>query len=303
MQHAKFSSTRSRPRPPHRPGSACSPSSRYPRRLPHVPRLFRCTLLATFRTHSAVCLSYTGRGGRVENPKPESSPEFAPMVLQGSTEEIDCPRPGMTRDDLSTRAEEGDADGERGKRQISSCSSRGSPCGRPSVSARLAPADAAIPTETNVCDVVEGVFGGALDSFQVSPVQNPLLAAAASGKVQGSGARPPPEKYFVAYGHCLLAGAGTGVYDEAAEAAAAAGHLCGAMGQQRGGDFGGASGRARVSRKRRARRYGDALEVFQEGLRYFPTSTALLYGTSFTMQASMYVFVLKFLRQLCFSSP
>ena len=88
----------------------------------------------------------------------------------------------------------------------------------------------------------------------------------------------PSEGYFIAYGHCLLAGAGTGASDEAAEEATEGARSV-------AGEFGGASGRARVSKKKRARGYGDALEIFQEGLRRFPASAALLYGASLAMQA------------------
>lgn len=99
---------------------------------------------------------------------------------------------------------------------------------------------------------------------------------------------PPtsPDRYFVAYGHCLLAGAGTGVSDEARERAAETNGFCGTAGSNGRPPFLGADAAARISDKKRTQGYGDALEVFQEGLRRFPTSAALLYGSSFAMQAS-----------------
>ncbi len=231
----------------------------------------------------AISLSYTGRGARAEpQSKRESSATttgLAPAVSEDFVEQPDGPRAGVVHDELRAGNEGGAADGEREESQRCS-SGRTSPASRPSVSAGPATAASSVfPHETNGCDAVEGVFGGAHGFFPVSPIQDPL-AAAATNRVPAAEVERPPEKFFVAYGHSLLAGAGTGVYDEAAEAAAAAGHPSGVM----GGDFGGASGRARVSGKRRLRRYGDALEVFQEGLRHFPTSPALLYGTSFAMQ-------------------
>ncbi|CAM9502410.1 unnamed protein product [Scytosiphon promiscuus] len=96
------------------------------------------------------------------------------------------------------------------------------------------------------------------------------------------------DRYFVAYGHCLLAGAGTGVWDEASERRAENDGFDGTARSSRGGGFLDAATAARISDNQRTRGYGDALEVFQEGLRRFPTSTALLYGSSFAMQASWF---------------
>jgi len=197
---------------------------------------------------------------------------------------MDCPRPGVVDDELRARTERAaDGEGENGRR---TSSWRPSPAGRPSFSPGLAPPASAVhPPEKNACNIFEGVFGGALGTSPVSPIQDPL-SAVVTNRLPAAKVESPSEDYFVAYGHCLLAGAGTGVYDEAAEAAAAY-HPSGVMGQLPGGDFGGASGRARVSEKRRVCRYGDALEVFQEGLRRYPACTTLLYGASFTMQVWM----------------
>lgn len=249
----------------------------------------------------AISLRYTGPRARTEQSKPQSkrdssvtTTDLAPAVSEDFPQQPDCPRAGVVHDELRARVEEGAADGDRekrGKGQMLSFSGRLSPGGRRavSVSAGLATVARVVSRpETNAGDAMNSVFGGALGFFFVSPIRDPL-AAASTNRVPAAEVERPPEKYFVAYGHSLLAGAGTGVYDEAAEAAAAAGHPSRVMGQLMGGDFGGTSGRARVSEKRRLRRYGDALEIFQEGLRRFPRSPALLYGTSFTMQVSMNV--------------
>ncbi|CAM9642986.1 unnamed protein product, partial [Ectocarpus sp. 13 AM-2016] len=96
---------------------------------------------------------------------------------------------------------------------------------------------------------------------------------------------PPSDRYYVGYGHCLLVGAGSGALDEAAEEAITEGRSCGNGGLSTIKDSGGARARARIREKNRTRGYGDALEVFQEGLRRFPSSVALLYGASLAMQA------------------
>ncbi|CAM9320186.1 unnamed protein product [Ectocarpus sp. 4 AP-2014] len=94
------------------------------------------------------------------------------------------------------------------------------------------------------------------------------------------------DRYYVGYGHCLLVGAGSGALDEAAEEAVAEGRSSGNGGSSTIKDFGGARARARIREKNRTRGYSDALKVFQEGLRRFPSSAALLYGASLAMQAS-----------------
>ncbi|CAN0025105.1 unnamed protein product, partial [Ectocarpus sp. 12 AP-2014] len=99
----------------------------------------------------------------------------------------------------------------------------------------------------------------------------------------------PSDRYYVGYGHCLLVGAGSGALDEAAEEAIAGGRSGGYGGPSTIKDSGGARARARIREKNRTRGYGDALEVFQEGLRRFPSSAALLYGASLAMQAMRYV--------------
>lgn len=72
------------------------------------------------------------------------------------------------------------------------------------------------------------------------------------------------EGFFVAYGHCLLAGCGTLTRKAA--------NFMGARETKRRGKGGGG-----VS-------YADALRVFREGLAHYPNSACLLYGASLAMQ-------------------
>lgn len=238
---------------------------------------------------------------------------------------FDCPSRGkcsgndIVRDEPNPQHQaRAAASGARRNSLLSSAAGASSIARSPSSSLGVAPSPEAIAApKTNVFGIVEGVFGGAFFPSPVPPIQgSPKKAngcsaaasrAAADGGEGGGGTdpdgpaatvapvtipavRPPPpppsERYFVAYGHCLLAAAGTGARDEATQAAAAAAGSCGGiLSPSKIGDFGSISSRARVSAKNRTRGYGDALEVFQEGLRRFPTSTILLYGASLAMQA------------------
>lgn len=217
----------------------------------------------------------------------------------------------------------GAASGARRSSRLSSAGGASSFTRSRSFSLEVASPEAVAVPKTDICGVVEGVFGGAFFSSPAPPTQGSptkvdceilkqldgcsvvASRAAADGRKGGgsgpegpaatvapattSAVQPPPppsDRYFVAYGHCLLAGAGTGARDEATQAAAAAAGSCdGILSPSKIGDFGSVSSRARVSAKNRTRGYGDALEVFQEGLRRFPTSTSLLYGASLAMQA------------------
>lgn len=106
-------------------------------------------------------------------------------------------------------------------------------------------------------EVYVRVTDDATPKRDAGPVALAVAATSATAAPAAGSQTSPPESYFIAYGHCLLAGAGTGARDEAEEEASTWGRSC-------AGDFGGASGRARVSKKRRARGYGDALEVFRK---------------------------------------
>lgn len=275
---------------------------------------FCCCKFAPLYARPAICFRYTGRGGWTEIPKSTSGSESAgnvatptPALPEGFLAQFDCFLPdkagsdNKVRDDLqvAVRIERSAANEGRGDRQLV-------PAERSSVSRRLASAAGSIPARKPEIDgVTEGVFGGAFSPTTVSPPDGEVLhphevhvrdtdsaavergrgfatpavvAAPTTAVPSAESQTSPPEKYFIAYGHCLLGGAGTGASDEAAEAATAGG-------QSMAGDFGGVGGRARVRKNKRTRGYGDALEVFQEGLRRFPTSTVLLYGASLAMQA------------------
>lgn len=228
----------------------------------------------------------------------------------------------ITHGESNPHHEQSAANGERGSR-ISSA--RKSFASKPSFSSEAVSPETIAAPKTTVCCIIRRVFSGAFCPSPVPPNQcfpakvnreHPtqlndcsVSASAATpdgGEGGGSGPdgpavavahaaipvvqppSPPSDRYFFAYGHCLLAGAGTGARDEAKETVVvAAGHNDGILGPSIIGDFSNISTRARTSAKSRTRGYGDALEVFQEGLRRFPTSTALLYGASLAMQASM----------------
>lgn len=128
-----------------------------------------------------------------------------------------------------------------------------------------------------------GGDGGAAD-IPATPAALTISCVRAGPAVESQAL--PSDRYYVAYGHCLLVGAGSGALDEAAEEAAAEGRSGGNGGPSTIKDFGGATARARIRGMNRTRGYGDALEVFQEGIRRYPNSAALLYGTSLAMQAS-----------------
>ncbi|CAM9144978.1 unnamed protein product [Ectocarpus sp. 6 AP-2014] len=164
--------------------------------------------------------------------------------------------------------------------------------------------DGGVPTECKTCaigssanpscrggrgppDAGDSSGGGGDSAAADSPVTPAALAVACvrAGPVVESQALLS-DRYYVGYGHCLLVGAGSGALDEAAEDAIAEGRSGGNGGPSTIKDFGGARARVRIREKDRTRGYGDALEVFQEGLRRFPSSAALLYGASLAMQAS-----------------
>lgn len=79
------------------------------------------------------------------------------------------------------------------------------------------------------------------------------------------------EQFFVAYGHCLLAGSGTRVAP-----------VTTLLGMKIAQPLTGEG----IHRGLRRGDYADAFEVFAEGLRHFPTSAGLLYGVSVAMQVS-----------------
>lgn len=136
---------------------------------------------------------------------------------------------------------------------------------------------------------VDGSSGGGGDSAAAIDIPATPAALASSYVRDGPAVEShalPSDRYYVAYGHCLLVGAGSGALDEAAEEAAAAGCSGGNGGPLTIKDFGGARARVRIRGKNRTRGYGDALEVLQEGLRRYPNSAALLYGASLAMQVS-----------------
>lgn len=291
------------------------------RRLRSITRFsFRASLLFFFyiftTVRSEICFKYTGRkgwdGNQKSSPGMESDATLAmpmPALPEGFLARFDRSRSG--KGGQSNKV--GDALAVRTKRSAANAESRHrerAPAERPLVSERGASTSGSISAHyPDVGGAPESVFGGAFSPAAVSPPDKESLKAYAASvhaadssalerghdstaravvttpKSEVPAAEPPisaPESYFIAYGHCLLAGAGTGASDEAEEAATAGG-------QSVAGDFGGASGRARVSRKNRARGYGDALEVFQEGLRRFPTSVTLLYGASLAMQARVWM--------------
>lgn len=264
-----------------------------------------------------ICFNYTGRKGWAGNQKSASETESAagmatptPALPDGFLAQFDCSRPdkaggnNMVGDELAVRKERSAVNEGRRDRQLA-------PAERSSVSKWRASSSESISAEKpKNGGVPEGAFGGAFSTAAVSPpneqslnpytegvhaadsaapdrgrdlVASAVVATSTTGAPAAESPASPPERFFVAYGHCLLAGAGTGASDEAAEAATAGG-------QSVAGDFGGASGRDRVSKKKRARGYGDALEVFQEGLRRFPTSAVLLYGAALAMQARVGVY-------------
>ncbi|CAM9980812.1 unnamed protein product [Pylaiella littoralis] len=266
----------------------------------------------------AVCLSYAGRGGWSEKFESELESEApartgrmmrTPAFPEDFAARFDFSSRdkfagnSIIRDDPNPQHEVSAANGEQRESRLSSRGTSSDFVGRPSIS---------------------GVFGGAFFSSSVPRIQgcpkkfdcgkqldgcSAAAFASATDVGEGGGGSPgapavtaalamnsavkppspPSERYYVAYGHCLLAGAGTGARDEATEAAATAVGQCdGILGPSKIGDFGSVSSRARTSARRRTRGYGDALEIFQEGLRRFPTSTALLYGASLAMQASWF---------------
>lgn len=233
----------------------------------------------------------------------------------------------IIRDDPNPQHEVSAANGERRESRLSSRGTSSDFVGRPSISLEVASPETITAPRLNVCGVIRVVFGGAFFSSSVPRIQgcpkkfdcgkqldgcSAAAFASATDVGEGGGGgpgapavtvalamnsavkppSPPSERYYVAYGHCLLAGAGTGARDEATEAAATAVGQCdGILGPSKIGDFGSVSSRARTSARRRTRGYGDALEIFQEGLRRFPTSTALLYGASLAMQVRMYMYL------------
>lgn len=263
---------------------------------------------------TAICFNHVGRkrwdGNQISASEPEPARRRAaptPALPGGFLAQFDCCWPdevgasNTIRDEVAVRIETSSAEEGRKDQQLA-------PAARPADS--NAPASASGNTSARkprAGGASESVFGGAFSPTTVSPPDKSLLnphtarvyasesaspghghcSAAAPAVVSSPTATvpaaesspPPPEQYFIAYGHCLLAGAGTGA-SEAAEVA-------NSRGRSIGGDFGGASGRARVSKKKRTRGYGDALEVFQEGLRRFPTSVVLLYGASLAMQVGV----------------
>ena len=86
------------------------------------------------------------------------------------------------------------------------------------------------------------------------------------------------ESFFIAYAHCLLVG--TGTRSEKSTPLSLANHTTDVTVDEN------LRGKTRTMRKRGAS-YETALEVFNEGLRRFPKSTLLLYGSSVAMQVRM----------------
>lgn len=237
----------------------------------------------------AICFTYTGRKGWTTKSNPPSeSGTPTPALPEGFSAQFnisvaeEAGGSNAVHDELAARIETSAANEGRRDGQLT-------PSDRPLVSKRFpsTAAESISAQKPATGAITEGVFDGAFcPTAVVSPPEHghdsvapTVVSPPTTGVLAAQSQTSPPEKYFIAFGHCLLAGAGTGASDEAAEeAATAGGYSCAA-------DFGGASDRARVTSKKRARGYGDALEVFQEGLQRFPTSLVLLYGASLTMQA------------------
>lgn len=260
----------------------------------------------------AICFNYIGRKGWAGSQKSESETASAagmatptPALPDGFMAQFESPPPNKaggnnkTGDEQAVRIDRSATQEGRKGRELAAAARR------PVPERRTSACGSTSAQEPEGGCVPPGVFGGAFslptvpppDEEALKPYKARVHAAhytalerdhdpATSAVVDSltttvpdaASLTSPPEGYFIAYGHCLLAGAGTGASDEAAEAATAGV-------QPIAPDFGGASGRARVSKKNRVRGYGDALEVFQEGLRRFPTSVVLLYGASLAMQA------------------
>lgn len=220
-----------------------------------------------------------------------------PALPEGFSTRFDCSRPENAggKSKACIEPAEPAARIERSTANAGKRDPQLAPAEGPLVSKGLASATGSISAQkSKIGGVTEGIFGGAFSPTTASSPDgerlNPRKVAGSvvdtpTKAMSATESQPSPqERYFIAYGHCLLAGAGTGASDEAGEAATA-GDFNRMAGRSSAGDFGGASVRARISKSKRARGYGDAVEVFQEGLRRFPTSVVLLYGASLTMQA------------------
>eukprot|EP00752_Nemacystus_decipiens_P009596 g8574.t1 len=266
-------------------------------------RVFGLRLSLEEEALKAICYNYAGRrgwaGNQASTPETESAVNMvtpSPALPEGFWAQCDC-----SCSDKAGRSDKVDHELAIGSRD-----GQPGPAERPVLSKRTTSAAGSTDAQKpEVSGVPERVFGGAFSPDTVvsppadgsvalhsarapaadsaAPERDRDLSAstvvASTTSIMLAAASPtsPSENFFIAYGHCLLAGAGTGASDEAAEAATE-------RGQRVTGDFGGASGRARVRKKKRIRGYGDALEAtwFTDGRGDSPM-TAMLEASMFLL--------------------